>query len=254
MNSLRLGLMAVKDGTEFASLFAPIPALLPLVEVLSGIVQMCENVTKNKFLCSAVSFAVMAPYIATRHAARTLRDRCCLMVLNLQEHLNTSTRPDGPIKDTLEAIQEYALFPITLPIMSSLTSQCRCLRFIQARMMAISKLSKIKAFTEQEEVKTEIEECHKAIDDSLIRFQIVSQVGLVDWTREFEAAARHDHEEVVAYLSDIRSGQELISQSQSEQSKLLEMQKVLLEQQIDDMRNLLQTFQQAGLLALYILA
>ncbi|KAF7433209.1 hypothetical protein PC9H_005159 [Pleurotus ostreatus] len=170
-----------KTAAQIAADFAPIPGLMGAVELLCGIVQLCENVTSN------------------RHAAFQLRDRCHTMLLAFKDSQQGAT--SGKINEALNAVED-------------------CLLDIKTKMDGWTKIGTIKGFTRQREIQQDIERCHEAISDCVAKFQLVSHMELHQWQHQFEVTAKQDHDETCAYLAEIQNGQQLTQQDIMQNTEL----------------------------------
>lgn len=75
-----------KTIAQITAQFAPIPGLVPLVDALCGIIQLCENVCNNRYDNRVILQDFLPHLPLTRYAARQLRDRCHNLVLSLREY------------------------------------------------------------------------------------------------------------------------------------------------------------------------
>ena len=75
-----------KTIAQITAQFAPIHGLLPLVDALCGIIQLCENVSNNRYDYSCCITRLFPYFSLNRYAARQLRDRCHNLVLSLREY------------------------------------------------------------------------------------------------------------------------------------------------------------------------
>ncbi|KAF5387773.1 hypothetical protein D9615_000212 [Tricholomella constricta] len=123
-----------KTTAQIVAEFSLVPGLPPAVELLVGIIDLCENVTHN------------------RNAARCLRDRCHQLVIALRDAYQAKR---------LEGVMHTAL-----------QEAVDCLVDIQTRMDGWVHIGKLQSFTKQKSIQTEIDQCLSAIGDCLTKFQM----------------------------------------------------------------------------------
>lgn len=172
-----------KTVAQITAQLAPVPALVPCVELLCAIIQLCENVVQN------------------RNAARQLRDRCHYFVLALRDSEKREVTKN--VVDARNAVYE-------------------CLLDIQTRMSAWANMGKIKSLIKQEEISREIMICQGQISDCVARFQLTTQFEMLEWHRDFEANARRDHAELMESLSDIQNTQAITNDMVREMMSLMQ--------------------------------
>ncbi|KAF9057400.1 kinase-like domain-containing protein [Panaeolus papilionaceus] len=163
-----------KTIAQITAEFAPVPGLSPVVDLLCGIIQICENVTHN------------------RHAARQLRDRCHSLVLALREHEEKRASPN--IIQARNAVHDRLLD-------------------IQIKMTAWSQLGSFKSLMKQEEIAKDIQACHGDISDTLSAFQLTSHFEIHNWMAEFKENQRADHAMLLESMSSLRESQAIIQEN-----------------------------------------
>ncbi|PPQ99915.1 hypothetical protein CVT24_009596 [Panaeolus cyanescens] len=163
-----------KTIAQITAELAPVPGLLPVVDLLCGIIQLCENVTHN------------------RHAARQLRDRCHSLVLALRD--NEEKRSNPNLIQARNAVHDRLLD-------------------IQIKMTAWSQLGTFKSLIKQEEIARDIQACHGDISDTLNAFQLTSHFEIHDWMAEFKENQKADHATLLESMSSIRESQAIIQEN-----------------------------------------
>ncbi|KAF9013352.1 kinase-like domain-containing protein [Cyathus striatus] len=171
-----------KTLAQIAAELAPVPGLYPMVEVLTGIIELCEKVKQN------------------RHAAHQLCDRCHALVLSIRDQ--SSENLGVPIIKAKDAVHD-------------------CLVDIQTRMKGWAQLGRTQSFLKQHEVAISIEECHCKITDCITRFQLTSQFEIHEWQKEFSENVKHDHDELMRSLAEIKTGQELTNSTLESQTEMI---------------------------------
>ncbi|KAJ3507562.1 hypothetical protein NLJ89_g6235 [Agrocybe chaxingu] len=184
--SLSLG----KTLAQITAELAPIPALLPLVEVLCGIIECCENVTQNK------------------NAARQLRDRCHTLVLTLRDYEEKNVGKN--IVHARNAVNDRLID-------------------IQTRMSGWANLGKLRSFVDQDKIARDIEQCHAEISDTMATFQLASHFEIHEWMEEFNTNRRLDHAQLLESLSQIQETQAFIKEKSSENNDLIRQMMTLLQ-------------------------
>lgn len=76
-----------KTVAQITADFAPIPALCPAVDLLCGLIQLCENISLN------------------RNAARQLGDRCHEMLIAFGEDMKNAP---GSMNEAIHIVEEYS--------------------------------------------------------------------------------------------------------------------------------------------------
>lgn len=183
-----------KTAAQVVADFAPVPGLGIAVELVIGILELCENISTN------------------RHQARNLGERCYTLLV--------------VVGDVEKGVPNS--------LMSAFHDIQDALLDVQTRMKAWTLLSRIKALTRQHEIKQDIERSYEIITECFSKFQLVSSVEIVNWQEDFAARAQLDHEEVMEFLADIQNGQKLIEGTLNENLQyttqmMTMMQKLLLE-------------------------
>lgn len=192
-----------KTVAQITAQLAPVPALVPCVELLCAIIQLCENVVQNRCLVFQRSPVKnhTAEHPLHRNAARQLRDRCHYFVLALRDSEKREVTKN--VVDARNAVYE-------------------CLLDIQTRMSAWANMGKIKSLIKQEEISREIMICQGQISDCVARFQLTTQFEMLEWHRDFEANARRDHAELMESLSDIQNTQAITNDMVREMMSLMQ--------------------------------
>lgn len=168
-----------KTVAQITADFAPVPGLCPAVDLLCGLIELCENITLN------------------RNAARQLGDRCHEMLIAFREDVNNA--PES-MKEAIHTVEV------------TLTN-------IQTRMKSCALLSRTHAFLHQKEVSREIERCHNIISDCMTRFQLSSHVGIHRWQEDFESSRKADQRELLEYLAEIKNTQEMTNVAMTENTE-----------------------------------
>ncbi|KAK0467943.1 kinase-like domain-containing protein [Desarmillaria tabescens] len=168
-----------KTIAQITADFAPVPGLCPAVDLLCGLIQLCDNITLN------------------RNAARQLGDRCHEMLIAFREDMKNAP---GSMTEAIYAVED------------TLTN-------IQTRMKSCALLSRTHAFLHQKEVSREIEKCHSIISDCMTRFQLSSHVGIHRWQEDFESSRKADQRELVEYLAEIKNTQEMTNVAMTENTE-----------------------------------
>ncbi|KAG7445880.1 kinase-like protein [Guyanagaster necrorhizus] len=170
-----------KTVAQITADFAPIPALCPAVDLLCGLIQLCENISLN------------------RNAARQLGDRCHEMLIAFGEDMKNAP---GSMNEAIHIVED------------TLTD-------IQTRMESCVLLSGTHAFLHQREVSREIEKCHGIISDCMTRFQLSSHVGIHRWQEDFDRSRKADQRELVEYLAEIKNTQEMTNVAMTENTEAI---------------------------------
>ncbi|GLB33605.1 putative TKL TKL-ccin protein kinase [Lyophyllum shimeji] len=161
-----------KTTAQIVAHFSLVPGLPPAVDLLVGIIELCENVPLN------------------RNAARCLRDRCHQLVMALNDGYQTR-KLDGMMAAALD-------------------DAIHCLIDIQTKMNGWVHLGKFQSFTKQKQIEADIQHCLSAVSDCLLKFQLVSQMEIHGWQAEFATSAKLDRMELGQALSEIKIGQDIV--------------------------------------------
>lgn len=86
------------------------------------------------------------------------------------------------------------------------------------RMTPWCLMPRIKLFVKQDELAEVIQQCHLEISDCLNKLQITSHLEIHRWQSTFEINHRNDNEYMIQYLGDLRNKQEIITNSQLQQT------------------------------------
>ncbi|KAJ6629198.1 kinase-like domain-containing protein [Mycena sp. CBHHK59/15] len=177
--STELAVSLGKTAAQITAQFAPVPALTPAVELLCVIIQLCQNVTRN------------------RNAASQLGDRCHRLVLVLfEKHLVNDSES---IAAAIDAVKD-------------------CLLDIQTRMTGWASQTSVKAFLDQAEVVKDIQRCHDLLTDCLTKFQLVSHIEIHQWQKQHEMSNEQDHRELMETLADIKNSHTIANDALTAQS------------------------------------
>ncbi|KAG6833763.1 hypothetical protein H0H87_001195 [Tephrocybe sp. NHM501043] len=160
-----------KTTAQIVAEFSLIPGLPPAVELLVGIITLCENVTHN------------------RNAARNLRDRAHQLLIAVKDGYE-STKLNANMNTAVQDIVD-------------------CFVDIQTKMDSWVHLSRFQSFAKQTTIKAEIEQCLVAVGDCMVKFQFVSQMEIHGWQAEFATSAKLDHLELKEALSEIQVSQDI---------------------------------------------
>ncbi|KAL0574327.1 hypothetical protein V5O48_007638 [Marasmius crinis-equi] len=196
-NTVHLLLSLGKTLAQITADFAPFPGLCPAVELLCGMIALCENVSAN------------------RHEARQLCDRCHTLLLSARDQ---EMRIPNSLRHAFNDI--YA-----------------CLFDVQNRMQVWATLPRLQAFMKQRDIKTDIEHSHQSISDVYLRFQLASDIEVNRWQEDFAANATLDHQEVVNFLSDIQNAQVLTAETLQGQGENINQMMTLLQNMLGEHKN-----------------
>ncbi|KAF8974773.1 kinase-like domain-containing protein [Flammula alnicola] len=179
-----------KTAAQITAQLAPVPALLPLVDVLCGIIQLCENVVYN------------------RNAARQLRDRCHTLVLSLREYEEKDVNDN--ITQARNAVHD-------------------CLLDIQTKMSGWASLGKIKSFVQQDDIAKDIAICNNQITDCMNTFQLTSHFEIHEWMSAFKENQKLDHQQLLESLSQIQSSQAIVEEKVTMTTDLVQRMMVMIQ-------------------------
>ncbi|KAG5643764.1 hypothetical protein DXG03_009643 [Asterophora parasitica] len=70
-------------------------------------------------------------------------------------------------------------------------------------------IGKLEGFVRQDSIDIEMSQCLSAVDDCLMKFQLISQMEIHSWQSDFATSAKLDHMEHMEALSEIIIGQEI---------------------------------------------
>ncbi|KAL0949596.1 hypothetical protein HGRIS_009644 [Hohenbuehelia grisea] len=190
-NRSEFALSLGKTAAQITADFAGVPGLGAAVELLCGIIQLCENVSSN------------------RHAAIQLRDRCHTLLLAFND--SKTKMPTPKMTEALHSIND-------------------CLLDIQTKMDGWAKVSQIQGFTSQRKIKHDIEYCHASISDCLSKFDLVSHMEIHEWQHDFALNHKRDHDEVMEYLAEIQNSQQISSSAVAEDRETLRKMMGMMQQ------------------------
>ncbi|KAG6832982.1 hypothetical protein H0H92_004866 [Tricholoma furcatifolium] len=183
----QLAISLGKTTAQIVAQFSLVPGLPPAVDLLLGIIGLCENVTQNR-------------YMDFRNAARYLRDRAHQLLIAVSDSYR-SEKLNGRMNAVLQDVTD-------------------CLVNIQTKMDGWVHLGKLQSFTMQMKIKAEIEDCLVAIGDCILKFQLLSQLEVHQWQVDFATSSKLDHLELKEALSDIQVGQEISNSKLDENMEL----------------------------------
>ncbi|KAL0568668.1 hypothetical protein V5O48_013309, partial [Marasmius crinis-equi] len=151
---------------------APVPGLQPATQALVALVTLCEQVVVN------------------RNETRQLCIRC---------------------HDLLEAVLKYK--PSSSHMLETAYDDVGgCITKVWQRVATWAQLSWGRSLVRLKKIQEDIEHSKVAIQDCFNKFQLAAAADNNQWQSEFADAARGDHEEVIAYLSEIQHGQEIANE------------------------------------------
>ncbi len=100
---LHLVISLGKTAAQIVADFAPVPALAPAVELLCGIMELCENMTMNR--CDGCRLFTVFDSSVLRSSAKQLRDRCHELLLALRDVTRDAHAPQS-MQAAITAVQE----------------------------------------------------------------------------------------------------------------------------------------------------
>ncbi|KAJ7871359.1 hypothetical protein B0H13DRAFT_1634263 [Mycena leptocephala] len=162
--SVTLAISLGKTMAQITAQFAPVPGLVPAAELICCIIDLCQNLTQNRYVNAAVQ----------------LRDRCHRLGLVLYD------------KAVANEIIGAAVESVT-----------QCLTLISAQMNVWAQTNRIQGFIQQSEIAQDIERCHRMLADCLTSFHLTSHVEIHDWQAQFGLNTQQDHRELVEYLVNL---------------------------------------------------
>ncbi|KAH7903718.1 hypothetical protein BJ138DRAFT_95665 [Hygrophoropsis aurantiaca] len=167
----------------------PAASLAPSMKILRSSAAILANVTPAPWAAPVAAALVavidmFAQAKANTSAMRKLKDRCVELVIVFQENCNDASNIDkrkgaNVVTSTLERVKQ--------------------------RMTRWASMSKLEQFLRQDDISSDIHKCHLDITDCLTNFQIISHFGIHAWQEEFSATYKDDRNEIVQYLSDIKT-------------------------------------------------
>lgn len=175
--------LAGKGGLAFAQMaasFAPVPGLLPALQVACAIAILCENVISNKI------------------AARQLSDRCMRLLETIR---NEGKGWQNQQMDEATRLAELLLTTI------------------HKRMTGWKAQGRVNAFLRQRTITQDIKESNQSIDNLCERIQIASHMGIHKWQQDFEQSCKEDFQQVFDILGDISQQQQLFLETQRMQQQ-----------------------------------
>ncbi|TFK43141.1 kinase-like domain-containing protein [Crucibulum laeve] len=179
----RIVLSLGKSAAQIAAQLAPVPGLLPLVEVLCGIIELCDKAMRNQ------------------HAALQLRDRCHTLVLAFRDVAEQGSN---------ESLGEAR------------TMVLKCLEIVNKKMNQWSKMNRAEQFIRQRDIEADIEACHAEISACVSQFQIVSHFEIHEWQKEFSENSKRDHAALLSQLSRLQDSQDFITEQVVNQTDTLQ--------------------------------
>ncbi|PFH50547.1 hypothetical protein AMATHDRAFT_60805 [Amanita thiersii Skay4041] len=181
------------SGLKIASAaagYAPIPALVPAIDLLCGIIELCENVSHNQ------------------NTARTLIERCDRLVVLINE---------GKLNTPKKIEEQVALL-------------YSCLSGIKFRLKKVIDKGWLERFAKQKDIALAIEACHTEISICLEQLQVTSHLMIHSWQREFAESAKKDHDELLEKLADIEVSQKLSEAEARKQTELMKQMMGMMQQ------------------------
>ncbi|KAJ7910823.1 kinase-like domain-containing protein [Mycena leptocephala] len=193
--------------TKIVAQFSKVPALLPPVQLLSGIIHDCQMLSQN------------------RHTAAQLTRRCRRLLLELLEQYTDAEAMQNILKGVIECL---------LSIRTKLNS---CMKQIETR---------IRAILNQQKVSTIIESCHSMLSVCSAEFQVAIPDGIshilivrqliphleVQENSHLRSNKEEDYREVLDFLAEIQNSriiaEEILAAHQNDVDQLKSMMQNLL--------------------------
>ncbi|KAF9256249.1 kinase-like protein [Marasmius fiardii PR-910] len=162
-------LSAAKSLASTASGVAGVPGLSAGVGALCALISLCEEVSAN------------------RNATRQLCERCHTLLLAVEKY---EPQPPNTLKRAFDDVT-------------------KCITDVKNRVQKWGRYPWARVLINLKQVQEDIETSQREITDCFLRFQLASSADTNRWQTEFANVARSDHEEVLVYLSEIHSRQEI---------------------------------------------
>ncbi|KAL4076003.1 kinase-like domain-containing protein [Scleroderma yunnanense] len=135
---------------------------------------------------------------ANKSALGQLRDRCSAFLSVIEAH-GGSAPPEEQKELALDAE--------------------RTIRGVVERMRPWCSMSAVKLFIKQDEVASEVQDCHSQINDCMTRLQITAALEAQGWQVSFKSNLEDDRRAMLEYLSDTSNVQNIILQTVQQSSK-----------------------------------
>ncbi|KAI5115857.1 hypothetical protein M0805_009705 [Coniferiporia weirii] len=169
--------IAVSIG-NIAGAIAPVPWLGLVVNIVDNIFQLCQNVSKN------------------RHGVNGLADHCSALLDTLREnHANSDPTTLDKMRSELESL----------------------LTNIRDKMEEWGRLDWFGAFVQQDTISKAISLFHSEIDSLCNRHILAVHMEIINWQEKHNEQSKRDREDVMAFLSDIKSVHVLESKCRKEE-------------------------------------
>lgn len=201
-----------KSLAQITAEFSPIPGYGLLVGTLCSILEVCDNVTQNRF------------------AARQLAERAHYFLVALRDCDEKGAIPN--------------------PRLAKSAAQ-KELQKIADDMERWAKMGKVKSFLNQDEVAREIADCHSSLTDCMTKLQLSSQFDIMDWQREFSCRSEQDHREMVVHLAEIQTKQDLTNDVLRDNNEMLRNLMAMMQTAMGENKQTAERIQQGLSLNLY---
>ncbi|KAJ7682057.1 kinase-like domain-containing protein [Mycena polygramma] len=175
---------------QIAAQFAPVPWLSPVVGLICGIIQACQNVSQN------------------RHAAFQLGDRCHRLGLALRDKAITDENIASAIDSVTRCLNE---------IYATMNTWA-------------TKTNKLQSFVKQTEIASDIERCHYMLADCLAIFQFDSHTEIHEWQAQLKLDTERDHNELLEYLTNIQNSQDILIDAVQSQADTIQQMMSMMQQ------------------------
>ncbi|KAF9257179.1 kinase-like protein [Marasmius fiardii PR-910] len=178
-----------KSMIQTAAGLAPVPGLKEGVDALCAFIGLCEDVSEN------------------RNAIRELCKQCYRLLIKVEKY-----QPQPGPNTRGRAFQVVT----------------RCITDVHDRVKKWAKTSWLGSLVHLKAIKNDLEASRGQIAECFLEFQLAVAGDTGQWQADFAAAVQADHEEVIAYLSEIQDGQEIVKELIRDYGD-----KILLEQKIE---------------------
>ncbi|KAI5118190.1 hypothetical protein M0805_005545 [Coniferiporia weirii] len=166
------------DVGKLVGSVAPVPGLALAVNLVSNILQMCQNVPKN------------------RNGVTNLAKRCsALLDIVKEKHANSNYSTPEAMRLDLESL----------------------LKKIERNMEEWGKLNWFESFAQQDVISKTISSYHAEIDQFCNRHTLAVHIEILNWQQAHDKQVRQDREELKAFLSDLKNTQELENKCRKEE-------------------------------------
>ncbi|KAG6326209.1 hypothetical protein ID866_12880, partial [Astraeus odoratus] len=178
------------DAATLGAQASPVPWLGAALAMLATLRDMFRKFAANKCMPNIFTwYDPISPSQLTRNALNQLLDRCTSFLQVLEAHGRDATP-----KRRAELAQNAE----------------RVIRMIAERMKQWHTKSKPELFFKQNELESDIADCHGEINDCLTKLQISVALDTLNWQEEFSSNVKMDHETMLEYLSEIKFGNDII--------------------------------------------